>query len=378
MPFTIERNDIANMEVDAVVVAANESLRIGGGVGEAVARAAGRERLQAACDAIGHCPTGSAVATPRFSSRARVIVHAVGPVWRVPDDVDVYALLEKTYDSALECAAENGARTIALPLISAGSYGVPPRASLLAAREAIRRFLDGHDEVVVRLVLYDRAALEAAEGMNARVSRYIDDHYVDENAPLGTTVVLPRMPGPSESWRAPAPVEAMPPASEAAARDSVLDGGLDSPPVPDDGFWGDHDEGLALAPQVRSGFKPTEERMLELFEDLDEPFATTVLRIIDERGLADAQVYKRANMSRQLFSKLRGDASYRPAKRTAVALCVALELSLAEARDLLGRAGYALSPSSKADVIVSCFIESGNYDIFEINEALYAFDQPLL
>ncbi len=118
--------------------------------------------------------------------------------------------------------------------------------------------------------------------------------------------------------------------------------------------------------------------LLSRLESLDAPFSVLLLNLIDARGLTDAQVYKRAGMSRQLFSKIRSSVDYRPLKKTVLALAIALELSLEETGELLARAGYALSHSSKADIIVEYFIARGIYDVMAINEVLFAFDQPLL
>lgn len=113
-------------------------------------------------------------------------------------------------------------------------------------------------------------------------------------------------------------------------------------------------------------------------EQLDEPFNATLLRLIDAKGKTDAQVYRRANIDRKLFSKIRTGKGYTPGKRTILALAIALELTLEETDDLLKRAGYALSHSRKFDVIVEFFIVSGIYDVFEINQVLFQYDQPLL
>lgn len=380
MPFTIERNDLSAIEVDAIVVAANERLRITGGVGLTVALAAGLDELQAACDEIGFCPCGSAVATPAFGLNAKVVIHAVGPVWLGGERGEA-DFLRSAYDAALECAYAEGARSVALPLISAGTYGFPADVSLAVARESIRAFLNRYDDVDVRLVLYSRESVTAGMAAYLDIADYIDDRYV-ESYPEWQSMVLE-----APTVHAPRPMATNVPEAQAhkekqrrsffqqigeaigSARDRRMEEA-----------GGSADADAATMPAMAAAAPaPTGAASLEeLFDTLDAPFSTTLLALIDERGMTDSQVYKRANMSRQLFSKIRSDADYRPTKKTALALAVALGLDLDETADLLARAGFALSTSSKADVIVEYFIRTGNHDIFEINEALYAFDQPLL
>lgn len=343
MPLVLIRDDISRVDADAVVNAANEHLSAGGGVCGAIFDAAGACELESACRRLGGCPTGAAVVTPGFGLKARWIIHAVGPIWRGgacgEDD-----LLRSAYRSALERARELGVSSVALPLISAGIFGFPAARALEIATSEISAFLDGAQDVEVRLVVFDRAAFAASLADYGEVAAYVDEEYVR---------ALPARDGLGD-------LRSSMPVSDGAA-DLALDGAL-----PEDARFG------------REGSAVDERELEKLLVHLDASFSQAVLLLIDERGMTDAQVYKRANLSRQLFSKLRRDDGYRPAKPTAVALAIALELDIDQTRELLQRAGYALSPSSAFDVIVRYYIERGVYDIMAINQMLFAFDQPLL
>lgn len=399
MPFTIERNDLASVSADAIVVAANEDLQITGGVGEAVAKAAGFTNVQEACNAIGHCPTGSAVATPAFDLPAKVIIHAVGPIWQGGSQNEV-ALLRDAYDAALSCAAENNAHSIALPLLSAGIYGFPADISLSVAQNAIHDYLDSHD-TEIRLVLFDRTALQAGLSSYDRIAEYIDDVYVDKQldarkkarrtetlSDAFLTAAGTAYGALSASPSAVSPTAASP---SAAILSSLFSSRKDTEKETSEDLEGadtqdsveavyegpltenyNYEESLARETPSKSS------SLSDLLDSLDASFSTTLLALIDTKGMTDAQVYKRANMSRQLFSKIRSDTFYKPTKKTVLALAIALELDLSTTEDLLRRAGFALSHSNKADIIVEYFIKNNQFNIFEINATLYAFDQPIL
>ena len=343
MPLTLLRNDITHMTVDAVVNAANEQLRHGGGVCGAIFAAAGAADLEAACARIGHCDTGSAVATPAFALNARHIIHTPGPVWRGGTHNEEM-LLRSCYRSSLELARSLGDRSIAFPLISAGIYGYPKEQAIDVAMSEIGAFIKSDEsDMDVYLILFDIDSMRAANGRFSDISSLISDLYARRN--------LMQRRGPWE-FDAFAQADAAPaPAAPAPA---------------------------ASAPSRTSRRHSVSNALDELLRHVDAGFSQTLLTMIDKRGLKDSEVYKRANMSRQHFSKIRNNPRYRPKKATVLALAVALRLSLSDANLLLERAGYALTRADARDVIVRYFIERGEYDIYEINLALYAYDQPLL
>ena len=323
MPLIIVRNDITKMSVDTIVNAAKESLLGGGGVDGCIHRAAGPELLQE-CRTLGGCRTGDARITGAYRLPCKYVIHTVGPVWN-GGRCGEREQLASCYRTSLALAKEHGCETVAFPLISSGIFGYPKDQALRVAVDAISGFLAEND-MTVYIVIFDRAAYQIGNKLFADIAAYIDDHYVDAH---------------TDSRR------------ERMRRVGVV-------------------ESRALtAPMAASGLD-------EALSHLDAGFSETLLKLIDRSGKKDAEVYRKANVDRRLFSKIRNNPDYKPSKPTAVAFAIALELSLPETRDLIARAGYALSPSSKFDVIIEYFITQRDYDIFKINEALFAFDQSLL
>ena len=375
MPFSIVRDDISRVHADVLVNAANVRLAPGGGVCGALFSAAGFDEMRAACEAIGGCATGDAVATPAFNLPARWCVHAVGPIWR-GGRAHEEELLRRCYRSAFARAVELGARSVAFPLISAGIYGFPVERALAIAREEVAAFLRHHDEVALTLVVFERAVVQMGNALVEQVQEYIDDEYVDSSSFMRRDMgELERELQWTEDASAPLSVEMAEPvalpeclqeddASIAAPRPFVA-ANIRMP-------------GAAMPGAPSRAGATLDAEIAQLVATLDAPFSTTLLALIDARGMTDVEVYHRANISRQLFSKIRGNESYRPSKQTVVALAIALELDMSATQDLLARAGFTLSKSSKFDVIVRFFIERGIYDLFQLNEVLFAYDLPLV
>ncbi len=365
MPLQIVRGDIAKMETDAVVNAANSSLAPGAGVCGALFAAAGYQQLAAACAAIGHCPVGSAVYTPGFELGAKYIIHAVGPVWRGGTGGEEY-LLTGAYTSALDLAVQLECQSVSLPLISTGVYGYPRRAALQVAMNAITAFLLQHEMQVV-LVIYDKDSFALSEQLLGSVRQYIDDNYVQQQTRA--------MPRPDRRQAIELQLAQQYRAVQDCAAPTAAPLAKPKTTAPNTGI-----KELLAAPlsSKESADRTANTDLGQLLETLDEGFSATLLRLIDQSGMTDVQAYKRANIDRKLFSKIRSNPAYSPSKSTVLAFAVALRLDLDATRDLLARAGFALSHASKGDVIVEYFIRSGQYDIHSINEVLFAFDQRLL
>ena len=339
MPLEIVRNDITKMKVDAIVNAANESLLGGGGVDGAIHRAAG-SGLLAECRTLGGCKTGKAKITGGYNLPAKYVIHTVGPIY---DDGKhgEKVLLESCYRKSLALAKEHQCETVAFPLISSGVYGYPKDQALKVAIDVISDFLL-ENEMTVYIVIFDKAAYKISEKLFSDIAEYIDDNYVDEHTDYSRERIR---------------MNALPSMAPRRRQKKT-----------DDDFLEMCDCKAMLA----------EDDLDAKLKQIDESFSQMLLRKIDEKGMTDAECYKKANIDRKLFSKIRSDIYYKPSKPTALAFAISLELSLDETEDMLRKAGFALSHSNKFDIIIEYFISKGNYNIFEINEALFAFDQSLL
>lgn len=329
MPFEMVRNDIVNMKVDAIVNTANPRPIIGAGTDKAVHDKAGA-RLLLARKEIGNIAVGEAAITPAFDLDARYVIHTAGPIWKNGRSGEE-ELLASCFRNSLGIAKKKACESIAFPLISTGSYGFPKPLALQIAVREISSFLM-ENEMQVYLVVFEKQSFELSEKLFKSVSSYIDANYVSDkmNLEYGTSKVRRRN-----------------------YEDMLL-----------------HESSYEITSKM-----PNLDGMLN---NLDRGFSETLLDLIDRTGKKDSEIYKKANVDRKLFSKIRNNVNYKPSKATALAFAIALELSMDETDDLLARAGIALSQSNKFDVIVKYFIENKKYDIFELNSVLFEFDQPLI
>ena len=379
MPFRIVSGDITKLHVDAIVNAANTSLLGGGGVDGAIHRAAG-PRLLEECRGLHGCRTGEAKVTLGYDLPAKYVIHTVGPIWQGGRHGEE-ELLRSAYRNSLLLAFEKHCESVAFPMISAGVYGYPKEQALEVAVSTIRAFLE-ENEMDVILVIFDRESFRFDVRLYSELSGYIRNIYDDGKGPgnfLGDVARSVAFGGVSGSRRSllsrsrkPKSAECARAVSEEPVEDAEMDEAVsldDAPPM-----MNMQAEAMSCASMPGS----TPSGLAEALANLDESFSQALLRMIDARGMKDSECYKKANIDRKLFSKIRSDVFYRPSKQTVLAFAVALELDLSETEEFLKKAGFALSHSNKADVIVEYFIENKNYDIYRINEALFAFDQNLL
>lgn len=351
MPIKIIRNDITKIKCDAIVNAANSTLLGGGGVDGAIHRAAGKGLLME-CKKLGGCKTGQAKLTGAYKLPARYVIHTVGPKWRGGQNGEK-ELLESCYRESLRLALEKECDSIAFPLISSGIYGYSKDQALQVAVDVISSFLIDHD-MLVYLVVFDKSAFQISEKLFADIASYIDDKYVDAHFEFRRT----RRDESEES-------------TLLAETDILSDDRARRRFSP-------KRSAMRSASVFNTAAMPQPTSLEDALNQIDESFSQMLLRKIDEKGMTDAECYKKANVDRKLFSKIRKDIHYRPSKTTAIAFAIALELGLDETKDMLMKAGFALSHSNKFDIIIEYFINNENYNVFEINEALFAFDQCTL
>lgn len=339
MPLKIVRQDITKIECDAIVNAANSSLLGGGGVDGAIHRAAGPKLLEE-CRGLHGCETGDAKITRGYNLPAKYIIHTVGPVYRDGQHGEE-KLLISCYEKSLQIAADHGCESIAFPLISSGVYGYPKPEAFRVAVDTCTRFLEDHD-MDISIVVFDKRGYNIGKQYDSDLEEFIDQNYVDESEKRFSyhRNIM----------------------DEAAGRGMPAAGAAKSAPK-------DETVEFAICESVDASMPDFE---------LDESFSQMVLRKIDENGMTDPECYKKANIDRKLFSKIRSDLHYNPSKKTAVALGIALELPMREFEELLRKAGFALSNSNLFDVIIKFFVTKGIYDVFEINEALFSKDLETL
>ena len=334
MPLQIIRQDITKMKVDAIVNTTNEEMIGYSGVDYAVHTAAGPE-LDAECEKLAPLGLGQAKITAGYSLPCKYVIHTSGPIWQ-GGLVGEENILRSCYAACLRLAKQYKCRSVAFPLISSGVYGFPKDRVLRIAMDAIGEFLLEH-EMRVYIVVYDREATAISRQLFADVQMFIDDHYVEKRR------------------------------SYARLEYKQCRSSLD-----------DEEECCFSLRMGVDGMQDSGKTIEDFLNLIDESFSEMLLRKIDESGMTDAECYKKANIDRKLFSKIRSDKDYRPSKNTVLAFAIALKLPLRETQDMLFKAGFALSHSNKFDIIVEYFIRQGQYDLFTINETLLAFDQKLL
>ena len=388
MALSIVRNDITRMEVDAIVNATNERLTVGGfGVDASIHAAAGPE-LEAALAEIGFCATGSAVITDAFRiSSCRYIIHTAGPVYRQREglfagrrEAKNEALLRSCYRSVLSTAKEHGCRSVAMPLISAGTNGFPKETVYGIATSVAREFLltQGEtEEMMIYIVLYDNEAVEISGRLQDHIRHYISDHYRDEHEAELENFYAAKQSAPTVSMRRRREYLAEQAQWNRDERRKESSFPRESPPK-------------AAMPPVMSGatassmLEETMEMPMEKpgrgedYREQDNSFAEMCEWWCERKHISKNEFYTRANITRAAFWNMKHNPEQVPRKTNVLACAVGLKLDLQETGDLLMRAGMVRSHYYKLDVIVEYFIREQNYDIDSINAMLFEEDQPLL
>lgn len=386
MSLKLIRNDITKMNTEAIVNTANQQATYSLGIDTAVYKAAGEEQLLACRKEIGEVPEGEAFITPGFNLPAKYIIHAVSPAY-IDGESGEEEKLRNCYRNSLRIAEENNIKSISFPLISTGAYGYPKADGMRIAMDECNAFLINH-EMEIYIVVFDTKATLMAERIFPQLEAYIDHNYVCEkreeeygdahfgsvapgdsrynayaNERLNLMERLRNNLAPKGSRKSldsanslanrevPHAFEPMPCMSEPVEYAS------------DESCYCEDDFDLF------AGESELEKRMAHL----SDPFGRYVMYLVESKGKTSTQVQNDAWISRKVYSKINTNQdTYHPDKRTACQICLGLRLNYDEAKDLLRRAGYALTTSEKEDLIWSFFFEMDpeDYDVFDVSDAL--------
>ena len=369
MPFQIVRDDITHIDAEVIVNSANPRPVIGGGVDAAIHMAAGPKLIEARKQ-IGEISEGHIGYTPAFDLQARYIIHAVGPDCRKPQP-RMSEKLRACYTDSLELAKQLGCGSIAFPLISAGIYDCPKEQAFQIALSAISDFLMEND-MDVTLVVFDSKAYGLSTKLFHEVKAYVDEHYVES---------MPRDAGISALDKDDLRIQEFisnfkrQPEKELKEKSQARSDRKFMGELANDIRWSiDTSEEASIqtsieAPSVMLSFD--EDGHIATIKPNGETFSEMLLRLIDHSGKTDAEIYRKANQTRQLFSKIRNQKDYQPSKNTVLSFALALELNMDQTLDLLKAAGYTLSDGIKMDLAFQYFVEHHIYNIFEVKIVLF-------
>ena len=407
MPFKIVRNDITKMNTEAIVNTANDHATVGTGCDSAVYKAAGyNELLKYREEKIGFVPEGDAFITPGFKLQAKYIIHAVSPLYMGGDQGEEEKL-RSCYRKSLQIAKENGIKSISFPLISTGGFGYPKEEGMRIAVDEINAFLLSN-EMDIFLVVFDTKATQLGEKIYPGLEAYIDHNYVKEareeeygDAYFGS--MRPSEPGYDRYLSNAQMVERRTRRNAEVQRREMADfSTMALPPVgtPSKASSSSFPGSIfkkEKAKQTLAKETPKAEEVCECDEDavfdfeeqhesklqermrhMSDTYSEYLMYLIQERHMENAEVWKRAIVDKKIFSKIKNNANYHPNKLTALCLCVGAKLNLDESKDLLARAGYALSPCDKTDIIFSYFIENEIYDMIELDIQLEEHGLPCI
>ena len=335
MPLQIIRNDITKVKADAIVNTANPDPVIGGGTDRAIYDAAGSEKLLKERQKIGSIARGEVAATPAFDLNAKYILHTVGPSW-IDGNHGEFETLRACYRKSLELSAEMECKSIAFPLIATGVYRFPKDEALSIALGEFNEFLLREPDMTIILVVFDKKSFVLSAERFGDLQAFIDENYV------GAQV--------KEEYR-----------------------GRDNTRLFEERY------GLRTEKEEdKAKLSASTGSLDDILKDGGQTFQQRLLELIDQAGIKDSAFYQKAGITKQVFSTIRSNVDYQPKKETAIASALALELDMEGAEDLLKRAGYAFSSSSRFDLIIKYCIDHKLYGIMDVNEALFKYDQKLL